>query len=419
MNRRKFIKSVSGTAAFGAVAGGAVNPFSAADAVQDFEGSDLRITDVRTFLVRAAKDWAFVKLYTNQGITGLGEITMDGHARTMETYIDEMKRYLIGKDPTLITHHWQRIYRNAFWRNGIIMNSALSGINTAMWDILGKHLKQPVYKLLGGTCRTKIRAYTHCGGNTPDSIIKSAMAGISRGYSALKTTPPIANMVEGDKYMKHAVSLIRELRNAVGPDVDIMYDGHGRLTPAMAERLGNALEEYNLLFFEEPVLPENVEAMEKVAREINIPIATGERCYTKWGFRPYLEKQIVDVIQPDPVNTGGISEVRLIAGMAEAYYVAMAPHNPLSPVNTAVCMHLDAAVPNFLIQEIPGYSQELRKEILNKDVEKVVDGYLPLPEGPGLGIELNEDTAKRFAYDPNNPQTLPATSHEDGSVADW
>lgn len=419
MDRRKFLKTLSGATAAGAIGGTGIsmpNPLAALGIDDQFDGSDLRITDVRTFLVNAGKDWAFIKIYTNKGITGLGEITMDAHAKTMETFMEEAKRYLIGKDPTLVTHHWQRIYRNAFWRNGIIMNSALSGINTAMWDILGKHLNQPIYKLLGGACRNKIRAYTHCGGDTPDTLIKSAMAGIEKGYKAVKTAPPITDMVEGDRYTKNVVTLVRELRNAVGPDIDIMFDGHGRLTPAMASRLGRALEEFNLLFFEEPVQCENVEAMDKVAREVNIPIAAGERFYTKWGFRPYLEKQIVDVIQPDPVNTGGISEVRLIAGMAEAYYVAMAPHNPLSPINTAVCLHLDAATPNFLIQEIPGYSPELRKEIVNKDIEKIVDGYLLLPEGPGLGIELNEDVAAKHPY---QPVDLPAPSHPDGSVADW
>jgi len=376
-----------------------------------YKGTPMKITKLET--VHVAPRWLFLKMHTDEGLVGYGEPIVEGRARTAETAVRELERYLLGKDPFQIEHHWQAVYRGAFYRGGPILTSALSGVEQAMWDILGKWLRVPVYQLLGGACRDKIRVYAHTGGRTPEEYAKNALARVEQGFTALKTSLfEAVKMVDTLRVVKQSVERFRALRDAVGDDVDIGVDFHGRLSPAMAIRMAKALEPYYPMFLEEPCLPENVDAMVTVARSTSIPIATGERLFTKWGFREILEKQAASILQPDLCHAGGILECKKIAAMAETYYAAIAPHNPLGPVALAACIQLDACIPNFLVQEQVnlggGY---LKKPFIMKD------GYVELPREPGLGIELDDELVREKIYggDWENPRLY----HEDGSVADW
>ncbi|MBU7004928.1 MAG: galactonate dehydratase [Theionarchaea archaeon] len=371
----------------------------------------MKITGIELSYVKPR--WLFLKMSTDEGITGYGEPILEGKAQTCRAAVTELYRYLEGKDPTLIEQHWQAMYRWSFYRGGPILMSAISGIEQAMWDIFGKKLGQPVYNLLGGPVRDKIQFYKGIGGSTPEECAETATTWIRAGYRAVKMCPfEAVKIVDTSEVLKQAVEKVRAVREAVGEDVQIGIDCHGRLSPAMAKLSAKALEPLYPMFLEEPCLPENVDAMASVARSTTAPIATGERLYTRWGFREVLEKQAASILQPDLCHAGGIMEGRKIAAMAETYYAAVAPHNPLGPISTAACVQLDACTPNFLIQE----QGSLGEGYLVKPFE-VRDGYVELPKSPGLGIEIDEDFVEDMAYDGSwdNPPFI----HEDGSVADW
>jgi len=389
----------------------------------------MKITEVKTILVGSTstrekwKNWVFVKIDTNEGIVGVGEATVEGKEKTVATAVEELARYLVGKDPFQIEQHWQTMYRSAFWRGGIILNSAISGVEQALWDIVGKKLDTPVYNLLGGPCRNKIRVYTHVSGGTPEELAENAVQLVKLGYTAVKFGPyGIIDERLDQRFkerhasiIKEAVTRVKAVRNAVGDDVDVMLDLHGRLNPYMAIALAKEFEEFKPLFFEEPVPPENVDALIKVASHTSIPIATGERLFTKFGFREVIEKQAVDIIQPDPSHAGGILECKKIAAMAEAHYISIAPHNPRSPVMTAVVLHLDACTPNFLIQEHVRDDKPPRNEVL---VEPLVfeKGFMKLPTKPGLGIELNEKALAKYPFKAGDS---PRLYREDDSITEW
>ncbi len=367
----------------------------------------LKITKLETFLVKPR--WLFLKIHTNAGITGLGEPVTEGRALTCATAIKEIEPYLVGKDPRQVAHHWQAIYRHAFYRGGPILTSALSGIDQALWDIKGKALGVPVYELLGGPTRTRVRVYAHA--RTPDQM----KAAIKEGFTAFKTGPAKrrpARYVETPAEVQYAVEKFAELRQTVGNNVDLAVDFHGAISPAHAKMLIKGLEPYNPMFIEEPCQAQNHDIMAEIARSTHLPIATGERVFTKWGFREVLEKKAATILQPDLCHAGGITECRLIAGMAEAYYASIAPHNPLGPISLAAGVQLAASIPNFLIQE----QVSLGEGYLKKPF-RVRDGYLELPTEPGLGIELDENAmADKIGHDWRNPETYDA---DDGSVVDW
>ncbi|MBN1285042.1 MAG: galactonate dehydratase, partial [Anaerolineae bacterium] len=308
---------------------------------------------------------------------------------------------------------WQAIYRGQFYRGGPVLCSALSGIEQALWDITGKWLGQPVYNLLGGATRDRIRVYGWVHGETYGDYIESAKVSAQMGFTALKVgiVGPV-NIVDTRAVVDENVRRFADLRAAVGPEVDIGIDFHGRVSPAMAVRLAKELEPHYPMFIEEPVLPENVDAMATVARSTTIPIATGERLFTKWGFREVLEKQAAVIMQPDLSHAGGILECKKIAAMAECYYGAVAPHCPLGPIALAACVQLDACIPNFLVQEHVTTGAGYLKEPL-----KIADGYIELPAKPGLGVELDEDALQDKLYD--GSWETPRLWHKDGSVADW
>jgi galactonate dehydratase len=367
----------------------------------------MKITKLETFLVKPR--WLFLKVHTNAGIVGLGEPITEGRALTCATAVQEIEPYLVGKDPRAVAHHWQAIYRHAFYRGGPILTSALSGIDQALWDIKGKALGVPVYELLGGPTRERIRVYAQA--RTVEEMKKKQ----AEGFTAFKTGPAKtrpARLVDNKAFVDHAAERFAELRTAMGPEVDIGIDFHGAVPPATAKLLIKALEPYQPFFVEEPVNCQDTEAMAEIARGTHLPIATGERIFTKWGFREILEKSAATILQPDLCHAGGITEVRLIAGMAEAYYASIAPHNPLGPISLAAGLQIAAAIPNFLCQEQVSLGEGYIKEPFT-----VKNGYVELPKGPGLGIELDDEAMKdKIGHDWKNPESYDA---DDGSVVDW
>src|SRR5213594_1671639 len=370
-------------------------------------GDKLKITKVETFMVKPR--WLFLKIHTNAGITGLGEPIVEGRAKTVATAIEELTSYLVGKDPRPVAHHWQAMYRHAFYRGGPVLTSALSGVDQALWDIKGKALGVPVYELLGGPTRARVRVYAHAG--TVERIRQRK----AEGFTAFKTGPfkeRPARLVESKAFIDKAANRFAELREAVGDECDQAIDLHGALRQQTARLLIKALEPHQPMFIEEPVNCQEVEVMADIARGTHLPIATGERIFTKWGFREILEKKAATVLQPDLCHAGGITECRLIAGMAEAYYATIAPHNPLGPVSLAAGLHLAASIPNFLCQEQASLGVGYLKEPFQ--VEK---GHVNIPEGPGLGIELDDNQiAGKLDHDWRNRETYDLN---DGSVVDW
>lgn len=367
----------------------------------------MKITRLETFLVKPR--WLFLKIHTDEGLVGLGEPILEGRAKTCARAVEELASYLVGKDPRRVVHHWQAMYRHAFYRGGPILTSALSGVEQALWDLAGKASGVPVYQMLGGPTRDRIRLYK--GAGDPEMIREW----VARGFTAFKTgvfKARPARIIENRAFVDKAVERFAQLCEAAGPGVDIAIDFHGAISPQTAKLLIHELEPYRPFFVEEPVQCQNVDVLAGVARGTHLPIATGERVFTKWGFREILEKQAAAVLQPDLCHAGGIFEVRLIAGMAEAYYAGVAPHNPLGPISLAACIQLDASIPNFIAQEHTTLGEGyLKKPFTFKD------GYVELPAEPGLGIELDEDALEdKIDHDWRNPESY---LEEDGSVVDW
>jgi galactonate dehydratase len=385
----------------------------------------MKITRVKPIIVNAGNlNWVFVKVETSTpGLYGWGEASLEWKPQAVVGAIADMTQLCIGLDPRRVEHVWQTLYRHGFYRGGAVVLSAISGIDMACWDILGKSLSTPVYQLLGGAVRDKVRCYGHT--LTPPSkrnkknrsygqICVDAIS--EHGLTGLKLSDtPVSRGVEGPAAVRRLRSQVLEARKAVGDKVDLMLDIHGRATPAMGARYGQALEDIGLLFLEEPVLPYSANGMKKVAEQVRIPIAAGERLMTRYEFVPYLEAQALDVLQPDPSHCGGISETRKIGVMAEAYYSSMAPHNPLGPINTQACLHLDMAMPNFLIQEVLQWHVPWRDEIVSPPL-RIENGYTHPGNRPGMGIEVNEKVCAEHPYKEGKHMQV---FHEDGAVADW
>ncbi len=376
-------------------------------------------------LLKVKPRWMFLKMYTDTDLVGLGEPVLEGHTNAVEAVIKEFEDYLIGKDPMQIEHHVQALYRGGFYRGGPLMLSAISGIEQAMWDLKGKYYHCPVYEMLGGACRNKIRMYTHIkaaaikDGNTVEQMLAIARTRLKSGYTALKYSiiPPI-HTIETPAQMRQHVERFAAVRKEIGEGVDLAIDFHGRVSPALAPRLAEKLAAYDPFFIEEPCLPENVDCMAKIAHGTTIPIAAGERLFGKWQYRELLEKQAVSVVQPDICHVGGIFEGRKIAAMAELYFASVAPHNPLGPISLASCLQLDACIPNFLVQEHPGNpdGSDLGVGYLKTPFE-IENGYIALPKGEGLCVELDEKALADKLYD--GKWTTPRQYFEDGSNADW
>ena len=356
----------------------------------------MKITSITPVPVSAGtasgvRNYMLVKIETDEGITGWGEATSGPVA--VATMVEEFGQQLIGQDPGRIEQHWQTLYHHFHVRGGVVQMSAISGIEIALWDIKGKALGAPVYELLGGPMRDRIWCYGRWDGATPEEAVERALSFTEQGITALKGDPfdhrGLFIPIEAERM---AVKKLEAVREAVGDDVELLVEVHGRLAPSDAIRIGNAMEQYRPFVYEEPVPPQNIDALQRVAESVSIPIATGERLYTKWDYADLLSRQIVAMIQPDIVQGGGISELKKIAAMAEAHYVGFQPHNPYGPLCTIASLHLDACVPNFMIQE--GGIHPWFQAVCFGNFPKQKDGFLPLPEGPGLGIEIDEDWVK-------------------------
>jgi galactonate dehydratase len=368
--------------------------------------------------------WLFLKIATDEGIVGWGEPVIEGKAATVKAAVEELMEYLMGKDPMNIEDHWNALYRGGFYRGGPILMSAISGIDQALWDIKGKFYNAPIHQLLGGKARDSIKVYSWIGGDRPAAVGTAAREIVSHGFTAVKMNAT-EELQYVDSYQKidEAISRIAAVREAVGPAVGIGIDFHGRVHKPMAKVLAKELEAYHPMFIEEPVLPENNEALREIANHVSIPIATGERMFSRWQFKNLLTDGYVDIIQPDLSHAGGITECKKIISMAEAFDVAAAPHCPLGPIALAACLQVDATCHNAFIQEQSlgiHYNQgsDLLDYLDDKSVFKFNDGFVKIPEGPGLGISINEAHVKKMAAVGHNWKN-PVWRHRDNSIAEW
>ena len=368
--------------------------------------------------------WLFLKIETDEGLIGWGEPVVEGRAHTVATAVDELSDYLVGKDPLQIEKHWQAMYRGTFYLGGPILMSAIAGVDQALWDIKGKYHDAPIHQLLGGQVRDRIKVYAWVGGDRPADIVSSAQNAVSEGFSATKM-----NLTEELQVIDHlskiddAVERIASLRGAVGNKLDIAVDFHGRVHAPMAKVLIKAIEPYSPMFIEEPVKSEQLETMAQLRRNTHVPIATGERLYSRFDYKNLFILGAADIIQPDVSHAGGITECKKIAAMAESWDLALAPHCPLGPIALAACLQIDAVSQNAFIQEQSqgihyNQSNELTDYLSDPSVLHFSAGYVDMPQGPGLGIDINEDYVierSKVGHRWHNPLWQDA----DGSIAEW
>ncbi|HEY0661669.1 MAG TPA: galactonate dehydratase [Lysobacter sp.] len=382
----------------------------------------MKITAISTFLVPPR--WLFVRIDTDAGVSGWGEPIVEGRAHTVAAAVDELSDYLIGKDPRLIEDHWNVMYRGGFYRGGPILMSALAGIDQALWDIHGKALGVPVHALLGGQVRDRIRVYSWIGGDRPADTARAAKEAVARGFTAVKmNATEEVQFVDSHEKVTHVLENVQAVRDAVGREVGLAVDFHGRVHKPMAKVLMRELAPFGLMFIEEPVLSEHLEAIPELAALSPAPIALGERLYSRFDFKRVLQTGGVDIIQPDPSHAGGITETRKIAAMAEAYDVALALHCPLGPIALAANLQLDAVCYNAFIQEQSlGIHYNANNDLLDYLVDRAPfayrDGYVAMPQGPGLGIEINQEYVDERAAEGHRWRN-PVWRHADGSVAEW
>jgi len=363
-----------------------------------------------------------LKLETDTGLVGWGEPVVEGKDRSTAAAVEELlEDYLLGVDPRHVERHWQRMYRGGFYRGGPVLMAAIAGIDQALWDLKGKHYDLPAYELLGGRSRDRVQLYTHVHGETPGEHADAAAAAVEDGFQVLKTSPKQPfRRVDSRAAIDSVVDILRAIRGAVDDDVMVGVDFHGRIAKPMAGRLAEALEPHDPMFYEEPVLAEHNDALETVARATTVPIATGERMFSRWDFKRAFASGTVDIAQPDVSHAGGITEVKKIADMAEAYDVALAPHCPLGPVSLAACLQVDACSPSALVQEQVVHRGGVPDWVANPDLFEYGDGgYVSLPDGPGLGIEIDEAALREVGDGDEEPWKPPEWSHADGSVAEW
>ena len=378
----------------------------------------MKIIDVRTIF---ADKYLFVQVETDNGLVGVGESGAWGYLEASSGAVETFKRYLIGQDPLRTEHHWQYLYRRSQFRGAAIMG-ALSAIDIALWDIAGKHFGVPCYQLLGGAVRDKVRVYRHVIGATKEALVQGCLDAKHNGYTAVGHLTPFLDDSRHTPYfvpyaekMRDATETVRRYREAVGTDVDLCVELHRRLTPAEAVTLIDGIAETHPYFVEDPVRPDNLDAMAYVASKSRVPIATGERLHTLQEFAMLLERRAAQYIRPDVCLVGGLTHAKKIAALAEAHYVEVVPHNPLSPVSTAACVQLAACIPNFAIQEYP--HEEEQAPVRNLVVEPLTyqDGFLSVPDAPGIGVVLADDAADVLPY---KPLDLTTRLHIDGSVID-
>jgi len=376
----------------------------------------MKITDVKTFLVDCFRtNWAFVKVYTDEGITGVGEATLEYKEKSLTGAVEHIREAIVGKDPTNIERIAHDIYRDSYWRNGPVLMSALSAVEMALWDILGKSLNVPVYKLLGGKTMDKVRIYVNgwfAGAKTPEEFGQKAAIAVKRGITAMKWDPFGKSYLEiSNKDLDTALKCISAVRDAAGDGVDLLIEGHGRFNVPTGIKIARELEQFKPMWFEEPTPPDNLEALKAVRDKSPVAISAGERLYNLKQFKDLFEMRAADYIQPDVSHAGGIMELKKIAAMADTYYIPFAPHNPSGPVACAASLQLAACTTNFSILEIMYSDVPWRKDVTNESLH-YENGFIDIPDKPGLGIEINEDECLKHPY---KPHTL---RHYTGALTD-
>ncbi|MEG6569804.1 galactonate dehydratase [Thermoanaerobacterium thermosaccharolyticum] len=381
----------------------------------------MKITSIHLYKVKPR--WIFLKIETDEGISGWGELISGTKTETVVAGAYEIGEYIIGRDPRQIEDIWQVLYRS-FFRGGPINMTILSGIEMALWDIKGKYYNMPVYEFLGGSARENIMVYSWIGGDRPQDVANAALDRKNKGFKAIKmNATEELHYIDSFKKIDAVLERVDSIRKEVGYDLEIGIDFHGRVHKAMAKVLAKELEKYRPMFIEEPVLPENNESLAAIAAHTSIPIATGERLYTRWGFKDVLKSGVVDIIQPDLALTGGILEAKKISAMAEAFDVAVAPHAPYGPIALAATLQLDVCTPNVFIQEQSlgiHYNQgfDLLDFVKNKEIFTYNNGFVDIPKGPGLGIDIDEELVKKVDMEGLH-WTNPKWRNYDGTIAEW
>ena len=378
-----------------------------------------KISRIETFYV--APRWLFVRVEASDGAVGWGEASLEGHAEAVDGAMESLRDRFLGHDPFAIEDIWQIAYRGGFYRGGPVLMSALSGLVQALWDLKGKALGLAAWEMLGGKLRDRVRAYAWIGGDRPDDIAEAATARRAQGFSAVKMNATAElDWIGTPKLFDDVIARVQAAQNA---GMDVGLDFHGRVHKPLAKQLAKALEPYGLLFIEEPLLSENYEGIAQIAHLTSTPIALGERLYSRWDFKPLFESRSVDIIQPDLSHAGGISECRKIAAMAEAYDIAVAPHCPLGPLALASCLQLAACAPNVALQEMSlgihyNVGADLYSYCNDRSPLTAVDGFLPIPTGPGLGVVIDEE-AVRESHKERHRWRNPIWRQKDGSFAEW
>ena len=387
----------------------------------------MKITKVTTTVVNAMmRNWVVVRVYTDvPGLIGIGEATVEFQSRAVVGAVEDLAPLIVGRDPREIERNWQILYRHPYFKGGVVTMSAMSGIDQALWDISAKDLNVPLWRMLGGLARDRVRMYDHLGGGNSDAVYNSDTVSsftekmkrsVADGFTAVKilAVPQTAPLGESEK-LRHAEELMASARDAAGSDIDIMIDFHGRTNAAMAIKYAEVLAPFNPLFLEEIVQPDQIEALKNARKKIKVPLAAGERLLHRSEFLPLLEAGLIDVAQPDVCHAGGITEIRKISTLCETFGVTMAPHNPLGPIATMVNVHLGLTTPNFLIQEVMRSDVSWRGEVF-QGIPEIIDGYISPPTKPGIGVEMDEKAAARHPFESSKPVQW---FHRDGTVADW
>ena len=420
--RRDFLHAAAATATAGLASFSGPEGLLAA-AQEKAKPLHLKITDLKTYIVsRSGKpnssNYVFVRIFTNQGIIGTGEGSVTSKAKTMAAAIEEHKRLLVGRDATDIEMHWQAMFRWARWRGGPILNSAISAVEIALWDILGQALGQPIYLLLGGKARERVQMYVHAGGSNAQEYARNWKQIQNEGWTACKGgfLGAQGDQIDRVRAVRDGISRLKAVREAVGPDFRICIDVHGKATPTMAVDFCRRAEEYAPYFVEEATQIEDIDELAHLRSKTNIPLATGERLFTKWGFSEICRRHLVDFVQPDVVHCGGISEMKKIGIIAEAHRVELAPHNPQSNVSTMASLHVDFSTPSFAIQEISHRGKDPYWADLFEGGDPTYEsGFALPPDKPGLGVGFDEEVAKKRPYTPHIRHQL---RFPDGGIAD-
>ena len=378
----------------------------------------MKITEVKPIPVgNGARNYLFVKVETDAGLYGIGESGLTWKERAVAGTVEHLKTFLLGEDPRRIEHLWQTMFRGGFFPGGRILCSAISAIDIALWDLKGKALGVPVYDLLGGPVRDKVVCYPHNGGGTPEQLAADCRASVDAGWKFVRwgLGPTEGNILEPAQAVSRALTEFEAVREAVGPDIHLCFDIHTRLDPPDTIRLCREVERFHPFFMEDPLRAESAFSYHQLARHVAVPLAVGEQFSTKWEFRELIEEELMQYARTDLCIVGGITEARKIAGWCETHYIQLAPHNPLGPVSTAACLHLDLAVSNFGVQELPQRTGTSLTDVFPVQMEWA-DGYLLPPERSGLGIEFDEEAAQAHPYQEVKP---PLLQRADGALTNW